>query len=73
MFDQYRRDHDFTKTVLVTGSVDEAACARMAHVTDLSVVCVGCEGLAVAESAASYALVGVPIETIEDRVRSVAI
>lgn len=73
LFDQYRRDHDFTKTVLVNGSVDEAACARMAHVTDLSVVCVGCEGLAVAESAASYALVGVPIETIEDRVRSVAI
>lgn len=72
LFDWYRREHSFTKTVLVTASVDLRACSEMGAVTDLSVLLVTEAGAKAVEETGPFALTSIPAEDIGS-VKSVVI
>lgn len=72
-FEWYRRERSFTKAVLVTGWVDQAAFAAVGAVTDLSVVHVAAGGAKVVEDAGTYAITSIPVEDVDGRVKSVVI
>ena len=73
LFDRYRRERSFTKTVLITGDPDQDAFAEMALVTDLSVVLLVEDGAEAVEERADYVVTSVPVDALDARVRSVAI
>ncbi|BAK43745.1 DUF58 domain-containing protein [Eggerthella sp. YY7918] len=73
LFDWYRRERSFTKTVLVTSFVDQATFTEMAGVTDLSVVHVSFEGSKAVADTGTFTLTSIPVEDVETRVKSVVI
>lgn len=73
VFDAYRREHSFTKTVVVTGAVNDAAFAVVGTMTDLSVVDVAASGAKAVGDAVAFGLTSVPVEDVGARVKSVVI
>lgn len=73
LFELYRRERGFTKTVLITGVVDPAALVEMSRSVDLSVLYVTVDGANGVEDLGAYDLVSISSTSLDDRVRSVAI
>lgn len=72
-FEWYRREHSFTKTVLVTGCVDEHALVEWGAVFDLSVLVVSEEGATAVAQAGSFTLTSFSVDDVNSRVKSVVI
>ena len=73
LFDAYRRERSFTKTVLVTTMVDHVALGVMGRLTDLSVLLVEAGGAESVEDAEAFRITRIPVDALEERVRSVSI
>ena len=73
LFDAYRRECSFTKTVLVTTMVDHVALGVMGRLTDLSVLLVEAGGAESVEDAEAFRITRIPVDALEERVRSVSI
>lgn len=72
-FEWYRRERSFTKTVLVTGEMDQRVFVEMGSVTDLSVVHVASAGAKAVEETEAFAITSIPVEDVASGVKSVAI
>lgn len=73
VFEWYRREHSFTKTVLVTGSVDEHAFIEWGAAIDLSVLVVSEDGATAVAQTGSFTLTSFSVEDVTSRVKSVVI
>lgn len=73
MFEIYRRERSFTKTVLVTCSADEALFTQIGASTDLSVVHITTTHVKAVEETPSFSLTSIPIEDVATHVKSVVI
>lgn len=72
-FEWYRRERSFTKTVLITGAMDQRAFVEMGSVTDLSVVHVASAGAKAVEETDAFAITSIPVEDVASGVKSVVI
>lgn len=73
LFLQYRREQSFTKVVLVTSLIDQQTFSLIGKLADLSVLYLAPETGQTLEEQGEYTITSIPLSTLGERVRNVAI
>lgn len=69
-FEEFRRMHNVTRTVLVTDAMNEDLTAQLSRITDLSVLHISEGAQAGIDRSGGYTLTHIPVETIGERIKN---
>lgn len=70
VFEEFRRAHNVTRTVLVTDAMNEDLTAQLSRITDLSVLHISEGAQAGIDRSGGYTLTHIPVETIGERIKN---
>ena len=73
LFEWYCREHAFTKTIVITADMNQAAFTEMARMVDLSVIYAADVGETAVDESTTYSLIGIPVDDLRTSVRNVVI
>ena len=69
-FDEFRRAHNVTRTVLVTDVLDEALAAKLNQLTDLSVFHISESTQTGSDTSSGYLLTRIPADGVGERIKN---
>ena len=69
-FDEFRRAHNVTRTVLVTDVLDEALAAKLNQLTDLSVFHISESTRTGSDTSSGYLLTHIPADGVGERIKN---